>query len=191
MHIVFAGTPAFAATALEAILDAAPANGWSVPLILTQPDRPAGRGLTVAASAVKSLALERGIAIACPVSLRKGADAASAREQIKAADSDVLVVAAYGLILPADVLALPRGLRTRGQHPVGAINIHASILPRWRGAAPVARAIEAGDAVTGVTIMQMDAGLDTGPMLLTETIPIAATATAGELTADLHGSARP
>jgi methionyl-tRNA formyltransferase len=185
MRIVFAGTPVFAATALAAILEAAPTRGWSVPLVLTQPDRPAGRGMKLAPGAVRSLALEHGIAIASPGSLRKGADAAAARDQLMLVDPDVLVVAAYGLILPAEVLALPRGLQSGGPDRLGAINIHASILPRWRGAAPVARAIEAGDTVTGITIMQMDAGLDTGPILLTETVPIASTATAGELTSEL------
>lgn len=158
MRVVFAGTPAFAAQALAAILDA----GFQVPLVLTQPDRPAGRGMQSQASPVKQLALTRGLPIHQPEKLR---DEAS-RAPIVAAGADVMVVAAYGLILPQAVLDIPR---------LGCINIHASLLPRWRGAAPIQRAIEAGDAETGVTIMRMDAGLDTGPMLLREVCPIAAT----------------
>jgi methionyl-tRNA formyltransferase len=169
----FAGTPAFAAAALAAIGDA----GFEVPLVLTQPDRPAGRGLKLQPSPVKMLALARGWPVAQPRSLRLDGrfpdDAAAAREAIAAAAPDVMVVAAYGLILPAWVLALPR---------LGCINIHASLLPRWRGAAPIHRAVEAGDAETGITIMQMDEGLDTGPMLLVERVGIAP----DETTATLH-----
>ena len=157
LKIVFAGTPDFARTALQALLDA----GFAVPLVLTQPDRPAGRGLKLQASPVKQLAQAHGIAVAQPRSLRLDGkypeDAVAARAALQAAQADMMVVAAYGLILPPWVLALPR---------LGCINIHASLLPRWRGAAPIHRAIEAGDAETGVTIMQMDAGLDTGDMLL-------------------------
>jgi len=185
MRIAFAGTPPFAATALAAIVEAAPLHGWTIPLVLTQPDRPSGRGLSMTPSAVKSFALARGIAVATPLSLRKEPDATAARDALRDADADVLVVAAYGLILPPDVLQMPRGLPIGGPERLRAINIHASLLPRWRGAAPVARAIEAGDALTGITIMQMEAGLDTGPMLLTASVPIAATATAGELTEEL------
>ncbi|MGY0197350.1 methionyl-tRNA formyltransferase [Leptothrix sp. BB-4] len=157
MRVAYAGTPEFAAAALAAIL----AAGHTVPLVLTQPDRPAGRGMKLQASPVKQLALQHGVPVAQPVSLkldgRHPADAAAARDALLAAAPDVLVVAAYGLILPTWVLELPR---------LGCLNIHASLLPRWRGAAPIHRAIEAGDAATGITIMQMDAGLDTGPMLL-------------------------
>jgi methionyl-tRNA formyltransferase len=185
MHIVFAGTPDFAAVALAAILDAAPAaGGWRVPLVLTQPDRPAGRGMKLSESPVKRLAVARGIEVLAPPSLRKGDAAEATKGRLRALAPDVLVVAAYGLILPQDVLDLPRGLRA-GSGKVTAINIHASLLPRWRGAAPIARAIEAGDAETGITIMQMDAGLDTGPMLLVESTPIAADDTTASLTGKL------
>ncbi|MEJ8858309.1 methionyl-tRNA formyltransferase [Variovorax robiniae] len=169
MRIVFAGTPAFAATAL-ARLDAA---GFDIALVLTQPDRPAGRGMKLQASPVKTLALLRGWRVAQPRSLRLDGkypeDAAEAREVLQAANADCVVVAAYGLILPQWVLDLPR---------LGCLNIHASLLPRWRGAAPIHRAIEAGDAETGVTIMQMDAGLDTGDMLLRESLAIGDDSTA-------------
>lgn len=158
MRIAFAGTPEFARVALKQLLDA----GFDVPLVLTQPDRPAGRGLKLQASAVKALAVERGLVVAQPRSLRLDGkypdDAFAARAALEAAQLDAMVVAAYGLILPAWVLQLP------GR---GCLNIHASLLPRWRGAAPIHRAIEAGDAETGITIMQMDEGLDTGDMLLT------------------------
>ncbi|MEJ8845453.1 methionyl-tRNA formyltransferase [Variovorax rhizosphaerae] len=169
MRIVFAGTPAFAATAL-ARLDAA---GFEIALVLTQPDRPAGRGMKLQASPVKTLALLRGWRVAQPRSLRLDGkypeDAAAAQEVLRAANADAMVVAAYGLILPQWVLDMP---------PLGCLNIHASLLPRWRGAAPIHRAIEAGDAETGVTIMQMDAGLDTGDMLLRESLAIGEDSTA-------------
>jgi methionyl-tRNA formyltransferase len=172
MNLIFAGTPEFARVALERLL----AAGFRVPLVLTQPDRPAGRGMKLQPSPVKQLALERGIAVAQPRSLRLDGkypeDARAAREAIEAAQADAMVVAAYGLILPQWVLDLPR---------LGCLNIHASLLPRWRGAAPIHRAIEAGDAQTGVTIMQMDAGLDTGDMLLIERLPIEAEDTTGTL----------
>lgn len=159
MRIAFAGTPEFARVALKQLLGA----GFDVPLVLTQPDRPAGRGLKLQASAVKALAVERGLAVAQPRSLRLDGkypdDARAARDALEAAQLDAMVVAAYGLILPAWVLKLP-------VH--GCLNIHASLLPRWRGAAPIHRAIEAGDTETGITIMQMDEGLDTGDMLLSE-----------------------
>lgn len=151
LRVAFAGTPEFAACALEAIL----AAGYDVPLVLTQPDRPAGRGMKLTPSAVKKLALERGIAVDQPEKLRTEEQ----RARLAECAPDVLVVAAYGLILPKSVLELPR---------LGCLNIHGSLLPRWRGAAPIHRAIEAGDAETGITIMQMDAGLDTGDMLLVE-----------------------
>lgn len=185
MRIVFAGTPDFAATALRAILVASTRHGFTVPLVLTQPDRPAGRGMKLAASPVKKLALEHGLAVATPVTLSRKRDAAVADAALRAlgeARPDVLVVAAYGLILPHAVLDLPGGLGDAGCGRVTALNIHASLLPRWRGAAPAARAIEAGDATTGITIMQMDAGLDTGPVLLTEALSIAATDTTSTLT---------
>jgi methionyl-tRNA formyltransferase len=163
LRVAFAGTPEFAAVALQAILDA----GHIVPLVLTQPDRPAGRGMKLTPSPVKRLALERGVPVAQPRSLRLDGkypdDAAQAARAIESAAADVMVVAAYGLILPAWVLAAPR---------LGCLNIHGSLLPRWRGAAPIHRAIEAGDAETGITIMQMDAGLDTGPMLIEAREPI-------------------
>jgi methionyl-tRNA formyltransferase len=172
LRVAFAGTPDFARTALQHILDA----GWRPPLVLTQPDRPAGRGLKLHAPAVKQLALAHGLAVAQPRSLRldgKYPDAArAAREALVAARPDVLVVAAYGLILPQWVLELPR---------LGCINIHGSLLPRWRGAAPVQRAIEAGDARTGITIMQMDAGLDTGDILSMQDLAIDATDTSASL----------
>jgi methionyl-tRNA formyltransferase len=163
LRVAFAGTPTFAALALAAIR----AAGHIVPLVLTQPDRPAGRGLKLHASPVKQFALEHGLAVAQPQGLRLdgrfAADAAAARDALQAVQPEVLVVAAYGLILPRWLLELPR---------LGCLNIHASLLPRWRGAAPIQRAIEAGDAETGITIMQMDAGLDTGDMLLAEREPI-------------------
>ncbi len=184
MRIVFAGTPEFAAAALAAIVEA----GIDVPLVLTQPDRPAGRGMKLAPSPVKQLALARGIAVATPetLSLKRGGEAAAAaHERLRAVGADALVVAAYGLILPQAVLDIPRGLPDAGCGRPTALNIHASLLPRWRGAAPVARAIEAGDSETGITIMQMDAGLDTGPMLLAESTPILPEDTTGTLSARL------
>ena len=165
MRAAFAGTPEFAAVALRALL----AAGFDVPLVLTQPDRPAGRGQKLLASPVKQVALAHGIAVHQPEKLR---DPATHGPLIEAAP-DVLVVAAYGLILPQAVLDIPRH---------GCINIHASLLPRWRGAAPIQRAIEAGDAESGVTIMRMEAGLDTGPMLLAEAVKV----DAGETAATLH-----
>ncbi len=188
MRIVFAGTPEFAAAALAAIIEAAPASGWQVALVLTQPDRPAGRGMKLVPSPVKQLALEHGIDVATPptLSLKKGGEAAAAAHaQLRSANADVLVVAAYGLILPQSVLDIPRGMPDAGAGRLTAINIHASLLPRWRGAAPVARAIEAGDRETGITIMQMDAGLDTGPMLLAERVAIEEEDTTAALTARL------
>lgn len=163
-RIAFAGTPEFAAAALKAIL----AAGFEVPLVLTQPDRPAGRGMKLVASPVKQLALSHGIAVDQPQRLRSEAQRAS----LRACAPDVLVVAAYGLILPREVLALP---------PLGCVNIHASLLPRWRGAAPIHRAIEAGDPESGITIMRMDEGLDTGPMLMKRAVAIAPDETMGTL----------
>jgi methionyl-tRNA formyltransferase len=164
MRVGFAGTPEFAARALGAIV----AAGFDVPLVLTQPDRPKGRGMKADPSPVKRLALERGIAVAQPSSLKPR----DAKAPLFAVPLDVLVVAAYGLILPQDVLDWPRH---------GCLNIHASLLPRWRGAAPIQRAIQAGDASTGVTIMQMEAGLDTGPMIDQAAVAIAPRETAGTL----------
>lgn len=148
MNIVFAGTPAFAVPSLRALLDG-PAH--RVCAVYTQPDRPAGRGRHVTGGPVKQLALATGLPLYQPRRLT-----ADVVNQLQALEPDLIVVAAYGLILPAPVLAVPRH---------GCINVHASLLPRWRGAAPVARAIAAGDSVTGVTIMQMDTGLDTGAIL--------------------------
>ena len=165
MKVAFAGTPEFAATALRAIL----AAGHEVPLVLTQPDRPAGRGMKLHPSPVKQLALQHGIAVSQPQRLRSEEE----RAPLRAAAADVLVVAAYGIILPQAVLDMPHH---------GCLNIHASLLPRWRGAAPIHRAIEAGDAETGITIMQMDAGLDTGAMLLRRSIEILP----DDTTASLH-----
>ncbi len=236
MKIIFAGTPEFARVALQRLLSA----GFTVPLVLTQPDRPAGRGMKLQASPVKQCALEHGIAVAQPRSLRLDGkfpeDAAAARAALLAAQADAMVVAAYGLILPQWVLdamsaarppegakapsggsepraagsvgalisaarppegakappggSEPRAAGSVGVHGLGCLNIHASLLPRWRGAAPIHRAIQAGDTETGVTIMQMDAGLDTGAMLLTEKMPIAprdTSATLHDRLADLGG----
>lgn len=172
MRVVFAGTPEFAKVALARLHEA----GHEVPLVLTQPDRPAGRGMKLQASPVKQFALDHGIPVAQPRSLRLDGkypeDAVAAQAALQAARPEVMVVAAYGLILPQWTLDLPR---------LGCLNIHASLLPRWRGAAPIHRAIEAGDALTGITLMQMDAGLDTGDMLMTERLPIDASDDTGSL----------
>ena len=164
MRIIFAGTPPFAAAALNALADA----GHDIVLVLTQPDRPAGRGMKLTPSAVKQVALARGLPLYQPGSLKTP----EAQAELRAADADVMVVAAYGLILPPAVLDLPR---------FGCLNIHASLLPRWRGAAPIQRAILAGDTETGITIMQMDAGLDTGAMLSKTPVPIRDSDTAASL----------
>jgi methionyl-tRNA formyltransferase len=185
MRIVFAGTPDFAARSLAALVAMAAVEGWSIPLVLTQPDRPSGRGLRLQPSPVKTLALAHGLQVATPASLRKGDEAATAHRRLAEAAPDVLIVAAYGLILPQSVLDIPHGLRDGWNPRLTAINVHASLLPRWRGAAPIARAIEAGDPTTGITIMQMDAGLDTGPMLLIQAIDIAPDDTAAALTTRL------
>jgi methionyl-tRNA formyltransferase len=173
MRVIFAGTPEFARSALTALH----AAGHDIVGVLTQPDRPAGRGMKLQASAVKQFALSKGLTVVQPHSLKlegKYPDEAQAAQAfISNAQADVMVVAAYGLILPQWALDAPR---------YGCLNIHASLLPRWRGAAPIHRAIEAGDAQTGVTIMQMDAGLDTGDMLLEERCPISA----HDTTASLH-----
>ena len=164
MRIVFAGTPEFAAQHLQALLDA----GRQIVAVYTQPDRPAGRGQKLMPSPVKQLALQHGIAVYQPQTLR----APAAQAELAALAPDLMVVVAYGLILPQVVLDTPR---------LGCINSHASLLPRWRGAAPIQRAIEAGDASSGVTVMQMEAGLDTGPMLLKVTTTITAEDTGGSL----------
>jgi methionyl-tRNA formyltransferase len=172
MKIIYAGTPEFAAVALNALY----AAGHDIALVLTQPDRPAGRGMQLQASPVKQFALAHDIPVAQPVSLRLDGKhpqvAQEAHELLHSIDADVMVVAAYGLILPRSVLDIPKH---------GCINIHASLLPRWRGAAPIHRAIEAGDASSGVTIMQMEEGLDTGPMLAMQSVPITADDTTGTL----------
>ena len=164
LRIVFAGTPDFAVPPLEALH----ATGHDLVAVYTQPDRPAGRGQALTASPVKRRALELGLTVEQPATL-KSPDAV---ERLRSFDADLMVVVAYGLILPQAVLDVPR---------LGCWNIHASLLPRWRGAAPIQRAILAGDVVTGVTIMQMEAGLDTGPMLLVRETPIGPRELGGEL----------
>ena len=172
MRVVFAGTPEFALKMLSALMR----SGHDIALVLSQPDRPAGRGLKLHPSAVKVFALEQGLSVVQPRSLRLDGkfaeDARAAQAALLAARPDVMVVASYGLLLPQWVLALPRR---------GCINVHASLLPRWRGAAPIQRAIEAGDATTGITIMQMDAGLDTGDILLAQSVPVLAADSAAAL----------
>lgn len=164
MKIIFAGTPEFAIPTLAALLR----SGHEVCAVYTQPDRPAGRGRKLRPSPVKVLALEHGIPVFQPERLRD----AAAQQQLAGLGADLMVVVAYGLILPVPVLNAPR---------LGCVNVHASLLPRWRGAAPIARAILAGDTETGVTIMQMDAGLDTGPLLATARCPIGPEDTAADL----------
>lgn len=164
LRIVFAGTPEFAAAHLQALLQA----GLNIVAVYSQPDRPAGRGQKLAMSAVKQLALQHDLPVHQPITLRDGA----AQTALAALQPDLLVVVAYGLILPQAVLDIPR---------LGCINSHASLLPRWRGAAPIQRAIEAGDSESGVTVMRMEAGLDTGPMLLKASTPINAEDTGGSL----------
>ncbi len=164
LSVVFAGTPEFSVPALEALV----ASRHRVVAVYTQPDRPAGRGQQLTMSAVKQAAMRHGLTVEQPATLRE----ASAVEHLRSYRPDVMIVVAYGLILPASVLSVPA---------MGCINIHASLLPRWRGAAPIHRALLAGDSQTGVTIMQMDAGLDTGPMLLEKTTAIARTDTTGSL----------
>jgi methionyl-tRNA formyltransferase len=164
MRVIFAGTPVFAVAPLQSILRA----GHDVALVLTQPDRPAGRGLAQTGSVVKQHAVQLGLTVLQPQSLKD----VTIHGVLLEVSADIMVVVAYGLIIPKRVLAIPR---------LGAINIHASLLPRWRGAAPIQRAIAAGDAETGVTIMQMDPGLDTGPVLLRRAMAIAPTDTAGSV----------
>ncbi len=186
MRVIFAGTPEFARVALQRLH----VSGHTIALVLTQPDRPAGRGMKLNPSAVKAYALEHGIPVAQPRSLRLDGkypdDATSARQTIADAKADVMVVAAYGLILPQWVLddmasTASSGPSVLAHHKYGCLNIHGSLLPRWRGAAPIHRAIEAGDTETGVTIMQMDVGLDTGDMLLTHGVRINDTVTTAKL----------
>lgn len=164
MRLIFAGTPEFAAQALDALI----AAGHDLALVLTQPDRPAGRGMTLQASPVKRLAQARGLTVFQPSTLRD----ASAQAHLRELGAEAMIVAAYGLILPQAVLDL---------FPLGCINIHASLLPRWRGAAPIQRALLAGDGETGISIMQMEAGLDSGPVLVDGRLPIGPTETAGSL----------
>ncbi len=164
MRIVFAGTPEFAAEHLKALLD----SPYEIVAVYTQPDRPAGRGQKLMPSAVKALAVAHGIPVLQPQTLRN----AEAQAELAALQPDLMVVVAYGLILPQAVLDIPR---------LGCINSHASLLPRWRGAAPIQRAVEAGDTESGVTVMRMEAGLDTGPMLLKVATPISAEDTGGSL----------
>jgi methionyl-tRNA formyltransferase len=164
MRLVFAGTPGFAATALRALLD----SQHEIVLVLTQPDRPGGRGMRVIQSEVKQLAMRRGLQTYQPQSLKT----AEAQDRIRAVQADAMVVAAYGLLLPGPILEA---------FPLGCINIHASLLPRWRGAAPIQRAILAGDDRTGISIMRMERGLDTGPVYLAREIKIEASDTAGTL----------
>jgi methionyl-tRNA formyltransferase len=164
MKLIFAGTPEFAARALDALI----AAGHDIALVLTQPDRPAGRGMKLAMSPVKELALRHGLRVEQPLNLKTEESC----HPIAEARADCMIVAAYGLILPQSVLDMPR---------LGCVNIHASLLPRWRGAAPIQRAIEAGDSETGITLMQMDAGLDTGAMLRRATLPIQPTDTGASL----------
>ena len=179
MKIIFAGTPDFAAEALKQLIEA----GHEIPLVLTQPDRPSGRGMKLTPSPVRVLAESHGIRVETPLTLSLKRDpegAAAMHAELKAVDADLLVVAAYGLILPQAVLDCARGIGKKGD--IKALNIHASLLPRWRGAAPISRAIEAGDAETGVTLMKMELGLDTGPMIRKVTTPIANDDTTSTLT---------
>ena len=169
MRLIFAGTPDFAAVALEALIRA----GHEIALVLSQPDRPSGRGMKLTASPVKTLALQHGLPVLTPQTLSLKRDpegAAAVYETLRNLEADVLIVAAYGLILPAPVFECAKGIGR--DRDIRAINIHGSLLPRWRGAAPVARAIEAGDAETGVTLMKMELGLDTGPMISVRSTPI-------------------
>jgi methionyl-tRNA formyltransferase len=168
LDLVFMGTPAFAATILEALIEA----GHRIRAVYTQPPRPAGRGHRPQPSPVQLLATQHRIPVSCPVSLRTP----EAQATFSAFDADAAVVAAYGLILPGAILAGPR---------LGCLNVHASLLPRWRGAAPIQHALLAGDSETGITIMQMEEGLDTGPILLQQAVPIAPDGTAAELSETL------
>lgn len=173
LKIVFAGTPEFAATALQALLDAQAQHGFEIVAVYSQPDRPAGRGQKLTASPVKQLALAHGLPVYQPLNFKASTtEGLAAQAELAALQPDLMIVAAYGLILPQAVLDTPR---------LGCLNIHASILPRWRGAAPIHRALLAGDRETGITIMQMNAGLDTGDMLRIVRTPILLTDTSGTL----------
>lgn len=173
LKIVFAGTPEFAATALQALLNAQTADNFKITAVYSQPDRPAGRGQKLTASPVKQLAIAHDLPVYQPLNFKaSSAEGLAAQAELAALQPDLMIVAAYGLILPQAVLDMPR---------LGCLNIHASILPRWRGAAPIHRALLAGDSETGITIMQMNAGLDTGDMLRIVTTPILATDTSGTL----------
>ena len=179
LRVVFAGTPEFARVALEHIYG----SGHQVVMVMTQPDRPAGRGMNLQASPVKQFAVEKQIKVIQPTSLRLdgkySAEATNALKELSECEFDVMVVAAYGLILPKEVFEI-----AEKPNRAGCLNIHASLLPRWRGAAPIHRAIEAGDSATGIAIMQMDLGLDTGPVISMKEIPISDK----ETTASLHDS---
>ena len=179
LRVVFAGTPEFARVALEQIYGA----GHHVVMVMTQPDRPAGRGMNLQASPVKQFAVEKHIKVIQPTSLKLdgkySAEATNALKELRECEFDVMVVAAYGLILPKEVFDI-----AEKPNRAGCLNIHASLLPRWRGAAPIHRAIEAGDSATGIAIMQMDLGLDTGPVISMKEIPISDK----ETTASLHDS---
>jgi len=168
MKIIFMGTPVFAVPALEALLNA----GYEIPLVFTQPDKPRGRGHKVSFSPVKECACRHNIEVYQPLSLRKGEDSEKSLELIKNINPDVIIIAAYGQILPNEILNLPR---------LGCVNIHASLLPRWRGAAPINFCIMNGDTESGITIMQMETGIDTGAMFLSEKCPIGENTTASEL----------
>lgn len=168
LKVVFAGTPDFAARHLQGLIE----SPHHIVSVMSQPDRPAGRGKRLQHSPVKAMALEAGLPVWQPESLKT----TDSQQTLAQCDADVLVVVAYGLILPTAILSIPR---------LGCLNVHASLLPRWRGAAPVQRAIEAGDAETGVSIMAMEPGLDTGPVLLTRKLPIRADHTSGNLLDDL------
>ncbi|MFV0575859.1 MAG: methionyl-tRNA formyltransferase [Vibrio sp.] len=168
LRIVFAGTPDFAARHLAALLSQKDQSEYQIVAAYTQPDRPAGRGKKLTASPVKQLALEHDIPVFQPENFKSD----EAKTQLKELNADLMIVVAYGLLLPQAVLDMPR---------LGCINVHGSILPRWRGAAPIQRSIWAGDAETGVTIMQMDIGLDTGDMLKIATLPIEATDTSASM----------
>lgn len=179
MRIVFAGTPPFAAQALDALIKA----GHDVCLVLSQPDRPSGRGMKLTPSAVKALAVSQGIPVQTPRTLSHKKDpqeASAMHELLLTTNADVMIVAAYGMLLPQSVLDIPKGIGP--DNSVKCINIHASLLPRWRGAAPITRAIEAGDSSFGVTLMKMEAGLDTGPMLLQKSFPLKGDETTASLT---------
>ncbi|RDL44941.1 methionyl-tRNA formyltransferase [Marinomonas piezotolerans] len=168
LRIIFAGTPDFAAASLQALIDVQEANQYELVAVYTQPDRPAGRGHKLVASPVKQLAMKHNIPVLQPLNFKANQD----RQDLADLNADIMIVAAYGLILPKAVLDTPK---------FGCINVHASLLPRWRGAAPIHRAVIAGDTVTGITIMQMDVGLDTGDMLLKKECPIMPTDTSGSL----------